>query len=110
VPPHLSRCALCCSENEVGTEGTVRLAEALARNNTLTSLNLDCTEAGGLSRWATPIDMSSCSANCVGSEGAAGLAQALQHNSTLSLLALAGTRRVGMGKPSVANGLTWAHI
>ena len=80
----------------MGDEGAGRLADALATNSSLTTLNLGCNEIGdkGAGRLGevlttnstlTTLDLSS---NQVGDEGAGRLAEALPSNSTLTTLDL----------------------
>jgi hypothetical protein len=76
------------TENEIGKEGTVKLAEALKSNSSLTLLN----HTGN--KLCCFISFSLNTDNDIGTEGAINLSEALKFNSTLISLDLKRNRQI----------------
>ena len=97
------RCRSCVSDNGIGGVGAASIAEALALNTTITSVNLECECRAGAECCARSFEVcggrcrSVVSVNRIGGAGAASIAEALKLNTTITSVDIRGECRAGAG-------------
>ena len=98
------RCRSCISDNDIGDAGAASIAEALASNTTITSVDMSGevrAGAGVLSERSFEAWGGRCrscvSGNVIGGAGAASIAEALALNTTITSVDLGSKCRAGAG-------------
>ncbi len=96
------RCRSCVSGNRIGDAGAVSIAEALALNTTITSVDLGCecrAGAGVLCARSFEVCVGGCrfSGNDIDGVGAAFIAEALKSNTAITSVSLGSECHAGAG-------------